>query len=82
MPRVCGMVLGIGGGGERGGVGWVGVGGGWVRFGGDKGRGGEGKERAHALDGGDEGRVGGDVDCFLGGCVGGGDWGVEEGAFG
>jgi len=50
-----------------------------VRFGGGRAR---GEEGAHALDGGDEGCVGGDVDCFLGGGVRGRDGGVEEGAFG
>jgi hypothetical protein len=41
-----------------------------------------GEEGAHALDGGDEGCMRGDVDCFLGGGVRGRDGGVEEGAFG
>jgi len=43
-----------------------------------------GEEGAHALDGGDEGRVRGDVDCLGrgGGGGGDGDGGVEEGAFG
>lgn len=74
--------MGVGGGCRGGGGGSARIGGRGVGPGRERRRGNECEQRAHALDGGDEGRVWGDVDCFGGGGVRGGDGGVEEGAFG